>query len=423
LAATAKAISEQRDYSVRATKHGDDELGLLTDAFNQMLTRIQEQNQVLQRFAAIIEFSDDAIISKTLDGIITSWNPGAEKLFGYPAREAVGQPMLTFIPPERAREEAAILARIARGESVEHFETVRIRKDGKRADVSVTISPVKDSHGKVTGVSTVARDISERKQAEQRLAASLKEVTDLKAGLEQRVARRTAELETANKELEAFSYSVSHDLRAPLRAINGFAGIVLEDFGPQLPEAGRGYLQRIRNGGRRMGELIDDLLAFSRLSRQPVNRQLVDSARIVQEALDELKPQREGRQIELRTGVLSPCLADSTLMKQVWVNLLSNALKYSRDRQPAMVEVGCLRENNGTIFFVRDNGVGFDMQYVDKLFGVFQRLHRSDEFEGTGVGLAIVQRIVHRHGGRVWAEAQVDQGAVFYFTLEGENKT
>jgi light-regulated signal transduction histidine kinase (bacteriophytochrome) len=206
-----------------------------------------------------------------------------------------------------------------------------------------------------------------------------------------------------------------------LRAVNGFAGIVLEDFGQQLPEEGRRCLERIRNGGQRMGELIDDLLAFSRLSRQSVNRQPMNSARMVQEVFDDLKPQQNGRQIEMRISDLPVCNGDPVLVKQVWVNLLSNAVKYTRGRQPAIVEVGCARENGADIFFVRDNGAGFDMQYANKLFGVFQRLHRADEFEGTGVGLAIVQRIVHRHGGRVWVEARVDHGATFYFTLnEGE---
>lgn len=264
-------------------------------------------------------------------------------------------------------------------------------------------------------VAILFNDITERKAAEEK-------IRQLNVELEQRVIKRTAELEAANKELEAFSYSVSHDLRTPLRAMNGFAGIVLEDFGPQLPEDGRRYLERIRNGGRRMGELIDDLLAFSRLSRQPVNRQHMNSARIVQEVVDDLKSQQDGRQIEWRIGELPPCLADSALLKQVWVNLLSNAIKYSRDRKSAIVEAGCTYENGGNVYFVRDNGVGFDMQYANKLFGVFQRLHRADEFEGTGVGLAIVQRIVHRHGGRVWAEGRVNQGAAFYFTVEGENK-
>jgi PAS domain S-box-containing protein len=366
------------------------------------------------QLAAIVNSSDDAIIGKDLNGIITSWNNGAAKIFGYSAGEMVGDSILKLIPAERRHEEHEILKKLRRGESVRHFETVRQTRDGRRIDVSVTTSPIKDRDGKIIGASKIARDVSENKKAEA-------EIRRLNAGLERRVAERTAELEAANQELEAFSYSVSHDLRAPLRAVNGFAGIVLEDFGPELPEAGRAYLERIRNSGQRMGVLIDDLLAFSRLNRQSVNRQPVNSAKIVRDALDELKPQQEGRQIEMRIGELPPCHGDPVLLKQVWVNLLSNAIKYSRDRKPAIVEAGCARENGGNAYFVRDNGVGFDMRYANKLFGVFQRLHRADEFEGTGVGLAIVQRIVQRHGGRVWAEGRLNEGAAFHFTIDGEN--
>jgi signal transduction histidine kinase len=257
-------------------------------------------------------------------------------------------------------------------------------------------------------------DVTKRAQAQVQL---------LNAELEQRVIKRTAELEAANKELEAFSYSVSHDLRAPLRAVNGFAGIVLEDFGSHLPEDGRRYLERIRNGGRQMGELIDDLLGFSRLGRQAVDRQDVNMLKLVQDVLEELKSQRAGRQIEISVGNLPSCQGDLSLLKQIWVNLISNAVKYTRERAPAIIEIGCTREKGGHIYFIRDNGAGFDMQYANKLFGVFQRLHRSDEFEGTGVGLAIVQRIVHRHNGSVWAQAELNRGATFYFTLEEGKKT
>jgi light-regulated signal transduction histidine kinase (bacteriophytochrome) len=295
---------------------------------------------------------------------------------------------------------------------VKHYETVRRRKDGRTVEVSVTVSPILDRAGKIVGASKVARDITERKRAEA-------EIQQLNTELEARVAQRTAELETANKELEAFSYSVSHDLRAPLRAINGFAGIVIEEFGPQLPSEAQRYLDRVRLGGQRMGELIDDLLAFSRLSRQPLDRQRVDTGRLVREALAELRPVTDQRPLDLSLGPLPPCLGDPVLLKQVWINLLSNALKYTRGRTPAAVEVGCERgpDNKDSTFFVRDNGVGFDMRYANKLFGVFQRLHRAEEFEGTGVGLAIVQRVVHRHGGRVWAEAEPDRGATFRFTI------
>jgi len=301
LAETARSISDHRDFSIRAKKMGNDELGLLTNAFNEMLTEIQEQDRA-----------------------------------------------------------------------------IRI-------------------------------DIEKRKAAEE-------EVQKLNAGLEERVAARTAELESANRELEAFSYSISHDLRAPLRAVDGFSQAVMEDYGEKLPEEGKRYLQTIRDGAQRMGMLIDDLLTFSRLSRQPVNKQEVNVAKLVNDVLEELAMQREGREIDVRIGELPPYQGDPALIKQVWVNLLSNAIKYSRDRKPAIIEIGCKKEESGNVYFVRDNGAGFDMQYAGKLFGVFQRLHRADEFEGTGVGLAIVQRVIVRHGGRIWVEAEPGKGATFYFT-------
>jgi light-regulated signal transduction histidine kinase (bacteriophytochrome) len=207
-----------------------------------------------------------------------------------------------------------------------------------------------------------------------------------------------------------------------LRAVDGFSQAVEEDYGPLLPAEGRRYLRNIREGAQRMGALIDDLLAFSRLSRQPVSRQPVDTGQLVREVLEELSPLRQNRSVEIRLGDLPACQGDAALLKQVWINLLSNALKYTRQRGAAVIEAGCAKDNGANVYFVRDNGAGFDMKYADKLFGVFQRLHRAEDYEGTGVGLAIVQRIVHRHGGRIWADAAPDRGATFHFTLEGETK-
>ncbi len=227
-----------------------------------------------------------------------------------------------------------------------------------------------------------------------------------------------AHLEEANKELEAFSYSVSHDLRAPLRAVDGFSQALMEDFGSQLPDEGQRQVRTIRECAQRMGTLIDDLLAFSRLGRQAMSKPTaVDMDALVLETLEGLRPEREGRQVEIRTAPLPQGYGDKALLKQVWTNLLSNALKYTRKRDPAVLEIGSVVADGETGYFVRDNGTGFDMRYAHKLFGVFQRLHRTEDFEGTGVGLAIVQRIVRRHGGRVWAEAVVDRGATFHFTL------
>jgi signal transduction histidine kinase len=229
--------------------------------------------------------------------------------------------------------------------------------------------------------------------------------------------RYRVHLEAANKELEAFSYSVSHDLRAPLRAMDGFSTILLEEYAAQLPAEARRYLGLVRSNTQQMGHLIEDLLAFSRLSRLPLNKQTVAPADVVRQALAELHAEQEGRNVEIKIGELPECQADPALLKQAWVNLLSNALKFTRKREVAHIEIGVKQTGSECIYYIKDNGVGFDMQYVNKLFGVFQRLPRSEEYEGTGVGLAIVQRIVHRHGGEVWAEGKVGEGAVFYFTM------
>ena len=365
-----------------------------------------------RKLAAIVESSDDGMIGKDLTSVVTSWNKGAEMLFGYQASEMVGQSIMRLIPPERQTEEVDILERIRRGENVRHFETVRRRKDGKSIDVSVTVSPIRDPAGRIIGASKVVRDITERKQAEAK-------ILELNQSLEARVLERTAQLESANKELEAFSYSVSHDLRAPLRAVDGFSQAVLEDYRDLLPEDGRRYLQIIRDGAQRMGTLIDDLLAFSRLSRAPITRLPINMGRIVDDALDELGYRNGDPKVRVSVGPMPSGVGDPSLIKQVWLNLLSNALKYTRKREVSVIEVGCDSSGGRDVFFVKDNGTGFDMLYANKLFGVFQRLHRADEYEGTGVGLAIVQRVIHRHGGEVWAEAALDRGATFFFTLKG----
>lgn len=224
-------------------------------------------------------------------------------------------------------------------------------------------------------------------------------------------------LEAANKELESFSYSVSHDLRTPLRTIDGFSQAVIDDFGEQLPDEGKRYLHIIREGAQRMGALIDALLTLSRLSRTPLQIQKVETSALVRDLLDALIAQAKDRKIECVVRHLPDCEADPTLLRQIWSNLLSNALKYTRHRASTRIEVGSEASAEGDIFFVRDNGAGFDMRYADKLFGAFQRLHRAEDYEGTGVGLAIVQRLIHRHGGHIQAEAAVDQGATFSFSL------
>ncbi len=642
--------------------------------------------------ASVVDSSDDAIISKSLDGTITSWNRGAEIVFGYPASEAVGQPMLMLIPPERVDEESDILGRIRRGESVDHFETVRVRKEGRKIDISATISPIKDSSGAIVGASKIARDITERKAGEEAIRQSdatrsfaletarlgyweldlatlqatrsllhdqifgyqslqvewsfdiflrhvhpddredvrknfqscvsqgkrwefecrivcadgdirwiwacgdhyrelsgnatrmfgiIEDITEQKSTanaladqteelsrqaeellrsqqaletqtlmlqsvldsmaegliaadeqgkfilwnpaatrivgmgaenvppgewnkhygvylpdtitplpseqnplsrairgevstveiflrnpeleegvwieisggplkgkdgatrggvvafrdvtkrktdeqeirklneeLEDRVVQRTAQLAAANQELEAFTYSVSHDLRAPLRHIGGFSKILIEDFGPRMDAEAREHLQRIADGVQRMGLLVDELLNLARVGRHALNLQPTQLNSVIEDVVSLLQPETEGRAVTWKIAQLPTAECDPILIKQVFQNLIANALKFTRTRDRAVIEISQRLEDGQMVIAISDNGVGFNMKYSDKLFGVFQRLHRAEDFEGTGIGLATVHRIVHKHGGRVWAEAELDKGATFYFTLE-----
>jgi PAS domain S-box-containing protein len=536
---------------------------LFTVILRDITERVQSE-AARERLAAVVDSSDDAIISKDLNGMIKTWNRGAETVFGYSASEVVGQPMLMLIPPERVDEESQILARIRRGESVEHFETIRVRKDGKKIDISATISPIRDGGGAIVGASKIARDITERRQADERLAGQAEELSrqaeellrsqlalesqsfmlqsvlnsmeeglvaadeqgkfilwnpaatrivgmgaenvpagewnthygvylpdtitplpseqnplaraihgevsmaeiflrnpELEEGvwleisggplkgkdgatrggvvafrditqrkiaeqeirklneeLEERVVERTAQLEAANHELEAFTYSVSHDLRAPLRHIGGFSKILSEDFGPGMPAEAQNHLKRIEDGVHRMGLLVDELLNLARVGRHALHLQATGLNSVIEDVISLLQLETEGRAVTWKIADLPPAECDPILIKQVFQNLIANALKFTRTRERAVIEISHRDEDGQMVIAISDNGVGFDMKYQDKLFGVFQRLHRAEDFEGTGIGLATVQRIIRKHGGRVWAEAELDKGATFRFTLD-----
>ena len=366
------------------------------------------------RYRRLFETAYDGILLvDPLTRKIIDVNPFLIKFLGFSHAEFVGRELYEI---GLLKDEAASQAAFRELQSTGYirYEDLPLKtKDGRRVDVEFVSNLYDEGDQKI--IQCNVRDISERKRAEAIIA-------QLNEDLEKRVLERTSQLETANRELEAFSYSVSHDLRAPLRAVDGFSQAALEDFGPLLPEAGRRQLQTIRSAAQRMGALIDDLLAFARLNRHELSQRPVDTGKLVRQALDELGCPAWERPVEMQVGELPVSSGDPALLKQVWLNLLSNALKYTRKRGKAVIAIGCTRTDGVNTFFVRDNGVGFDMRYAGKLFGVFQRLHRAEDYEGTGVGLAIVQRIVRRHGGRIWAEAAVDQGATFHFTLNEEKK-
>jgi PAS domain S-box-containing protein len=374
------------------------------------ITGQKQAEEGFRRLAAIVESSDDAIFSKSLDGVIATWNPGAERLYGYSAEEVIGQTILMLSPPDRRDEEQRIIAQINQGKTVPYFDTVRRRKDGRLVQVSITISPIKDAAGKVIGASQIARDITDRRQAEERLRA-------LNQELEQRVHERTAQLEASNRELEAFSYSVSHDLRAPLRHILGYVDILESEAEKRLDENDKQTLRTIAESAQQMGQLIDALLAFSRMGRAELRLAPVSLAALVEEARHDLRNECKDRDIDWQISDLPEVRGDPLMLRQVFINLISNALKYTRPRARARIEIGSWTDAKEVVCFVRDNGVGFAMEYAGKLFGVFQRLHQPGEFEGTGVGLAHVRQIISRHGGRTWAEGAPDAGATFYFSL------
>ena len=341
-----------------------------------------------------------AIFMLDPEGRVTTWNAGAEQIKGYRAEEIIGQHFSRFYSAEdvaqgKPEQELKVAAEQGRFED----ENWRVRKDGSRFWANVVITAVRDGEGQLLGFGKVARDMTERRQTEEAL----------------RGAKENAE--SLNAELEAFCHSVSHDLRAPLRSIDGFSRILLEDYADKLDSTGQEYLRRACAGSQRMSDLIDDLLRLSRITRAEISRQPVDLSAVAQEITAELQATQPDRAVEWKiTGGLA-VEGDARLLRMALEHLLGNAWKFSAGRNPATIELGVSDQDGERVYFVRDNGTGFDMAYADKLFGAFQRLHAAEEFEGTGIGLATVQRILRRHGGRVWAEGAVDQGATVYFTL------
>jgi len=448
--------------------------------------------------AAAADSSDDAIIGKTLDGVITTWNSSAERMYGYRAEEIIGRSVSLLIPPDLPDEMDEILNRIRVGGRVDHLETRRLRKGGATITVSLTVSPIYDASGKVVGASVIPRRVTDRRRAGSEIASSgtpraralsgphhrtetarhredyaratlnlLEDVVEerqqlkdtqlavlnvledatadrlraeaavrtnitiraelgtaraeigaLNAELEVRVDQRTAELVLANENLEAFAYSVAHDLRSPLRALSGYSGALAEDYGHRLDGTGRGYANRIEAATEQMGNLIDNLLQLAQVSRTDMNTEPVDLSAEVTAITADLHAREPGRAVRFAIQDGVRVIADRPLIRTVLQNLVENAWKFTAKRQDATIEFGgTVAEDARVCCYVRDNGAGFDPEFSSKLFQPFQRLHAVTDFPGTGIGLASVQRIVERHGGRVWAEGAVGHGATFYFTL------
>jgi len=392
-----------RDFSVRGVAvHNSDGtvrewIGTCADVTNSRKAEAERD-----RFFSL---SLDLMCIAKSDGYFHRLNPAFENVLGFKQEQLLSRPFIDFVHPDDHESTLAAVALLSTGANLVNFENrYRCKDGGYRWFLWSCAAAVEDGH-----MYAAARDISERKQAEA-------DMLQLNAELDQRVVERTAQLEAANRELEAFTYSVSHDLRAPLRGVDSFSRMVMEDYGPKLDDEGRRMLNVVRTESQRMGQLIDDLLNFSRAGRLEVRHQSINMTALVQGLIDKLElPPERLRGIAVRP--LTNAYGDSTLIQQVWVNLLSNAVKFTRHQSAPEIEIGVTFADGFATYHIKDNGAGFDARYVHKLFGVFQRLHTEDEFEGTGVGLALVQRIVHRHGGKVWAEGEVNKGATFYFSL------
>jgi PAS domain S-box-containing protein len=375
-----------------------------------------EQSRAL--LAAIVDSSEDAIISKNLDGIITSWNKGAEEIFGYTVEEAVGQPISMLIPPERLNEEPKILERIRNGERIRHFETIRRTKNGTFLEISLTVSPIFNQEGKVIGASKIARDITERKEAEEALASAKKRLQGYAEDLERQVQERTHMLEKTVAELETFSYSLSHDMRAPLRAIGNFLQIVLSDHGGTIGTEATNYIQRAIITAQRMDKLVVDVLAFTQLSRTPMSIEPVDVEKLLRGIIaerNEFQPPRAGIKIE---APLLWVAGNEASLTQCITNLLDNAVKFMAPDVKPQVRIYTERQGDQVRLWLEDNGIGIDADGRKRLFQMCQRIHAS-AYPGTGIGLAIVRKAAERMGGEVGVESEPGKGSRFWVQLPG----
>jgi PAS domain S-box-containing protein len=363
------------------------QLGITRDITGR---RKAEETRLL--LGAIVDSSDDAIISKDLGGRITSWNRGAERLYGYTAAEAIGESIMLVVPPDRQEEEREILARLQRGERVDHFETTRLRKDGGLLNVSLTISPLNNQQGEIIGVSKIARDITERKRAEN-------------------------DLRRANQDLEQFAYSASHDLQEPLRTIKIYSELLAGSLGTVVEGETAEFLEFLQGAATRMELLVRDLLAYTQVTKLDEKPEATDANQTLAEALVNLGGAITESGAAVTSDKLPVLRAHGTHLRQLFQNLIGNAIKYRSDDRTPTVHIGAERQDGNWVFTVSDNGIGISPEFKEQIFGLFTRLHNVDRYAGTGIGLAICQRIVERYHGRIWVESEPGRGSKFRFTL------
>ena len=392
------------------------ELLRLEESISGMVARLKDMIAGLkageEKYRTLVQSANSIILRTKPGGEIIFMNEFGQRFFEYPDQEIIGKNVFDTIMPERDDEGRRIPEKYTdfqdHPELFASVENLNRTRSGKLVYLAWANRPLYDDQGNLVEILSIGNDIT-------RLIEVEKEIQKLNNELEMRVAERTLPLTEVNKNLESFTYTVSHDLRAPLRAISGYSSILLQDLN-DIPEKDRKYLESLRQNAHDMGRLIDDLLNFSRLRMRSLEKETVQPSLIVKEILREVRADPSTANVEFSVGELPPCQADPGLLKQVYANLIGNALKFSRNREHPLVEIGSFTEEGHLIYFVRDNGIGFDMRYSDKIFGVFQRLEHTEEYEGTGIGLAIVHRIIEIHGGRIWVESEIDKGTTFYFT-------
>ena len=416
-----------------------DESGRLVGAVN-MLVDVSDQklyDEKLAKLAAIVHSSDDAIISKTLDGIVTSWNDAAKKIFGYTAAEMIGESISKLIPPDHPNEEPAILKRIKKGESVDHYETKRVTKDGRLLDISLTISPIKDRRNNIIGASKIARDITKQKEIERLVRESEDQYRSLAEELETLVLEKTEDLSQLNKELqrsnvelEQFAYVASHDLQEPLRKIRIFGKMVLEEHSAGLSDSGKDYLVRMVNAADRMHNLIESLLDFSRTATAHKELEIRNINDLIDEVKKDLHDLIEEKHAEIEVSLIPEHPVIPFQFKQMLFNIISNSLKYAKDDFPPLIKISATTlkgEKTGQKsaipgmdyckLTVSDNGIGFESQYKEKIFGLFQRLHGRNEYSGAGLGLAICRKIAKNHNGFISAESEPGKGTSIHMYI------